>query len=166
MADEGRGGPVVELERVRDGHDEVERVVVKTFHAQYLNQLRTDDVTRRDHHANLAAMARMAALDHPNILPTYVSAPIGDNYLFVTPLKDVTLLEAALRAGRNTLARALAAERTELKRTSPFNWRVTARALKAQGLDDEARQAIANADMKAAVQRAQHLSPPRELAVG
>ena len=57
-------------------------------------------------------------------------------------------------------------ERTELKRTSPFNWRVTARALKAQGLDDEARQAIANADMKAAVQRAQPLSPPRELAVG
>ena len=81
-------------------------------------------------------------------------------------LLHVTLLEAALRAGRNTLARALAAERTELKRTSPFNWRVTARALKAQGLDDEARQAIANADMKAAVQRAQALSPPRELAVG
>ena len=48
-------------------------------------------------------------------------------------LLHVTLLEAALRAGRNTLARALAAERTELKRTSPFNWRVTARALKAQG---------------------------------
>ncbi|MBP6841753.1 MAG: protein kinase, partial [Kofleriaceae bacterium] len=91
---QGGMGAVVELERVRDGHDEAERVVGKTFHAQYLNQLRTDDVTRRDHHANLAAMARIAALDHPNILPTYVSAPIADNYLFVTPLMGVTLLEA------------------------------------------------------------------------
>jgi hypothetical protein len=78
----------------------------------------------------------------------------------------LTLLEAAFRGGRHALARALAAERTELKRTSPFNWRMTARALKAQGLDDDARHALANADLKAAVQRAQPLSPPRELAVG
>jgi len=75
----------------------------------------------------------------------------------------LTLLESALRAGRNSLARALAAERTELKRTSPFNWRLAARALKAQGLDDEARQALATADIKATVQRAgQHR--PRALA--
>jgi hypothetical protein len=78
----------------------------------------------------------------------------------------LTLLEAAFRGGRHALARALAAERTELKRTSPFNWRMTARALKAQGLDEDARHALANADLKAAVQRAQPLSPPRELAVG
>src|SRR6185503_5592663 len=49
---------------------------------------------RRDHHNNLAAMARIAAIDHPNILPTYVSAPIADNYLFVTPRMGMTLLEA------------------------------------------------------------------------
>jgi serine/threonine protein kinase len=39
-------------------------------------------------------MARIAAIEHPNILPTYVSAPIADNYLFVTPRMGVTLLEA------------------------------------------------------------------------
>jgi tetratricopeptide (TPR) repeat protein len=80
-------------------------------------------------------------------------------------LLHLTLLESALRAGRPALARALAAERTELKRTSPFNWRMTARALKAQGLDDDARQALASADIKAAVQRAAPLME-RQLAVG
>ena len=40
----------------------------------------------------------------------------------------LTLVEAALRAGRGRLARALAAERTALKPGSPFNWRLAARA--------------------------------------
>jgi len=80
-------------------------------------------------------------------------------------LLQLTMLEAALRGGRGSLARALASERTEFKRTSPFNWRVMARALKAQGLDDEARQALANAEIKATVQRAIPLAP-RERAVG
>jgi tetratricopeptide (TPR) repeat protein len=77
---------------------------------------------------------------------------------------QLTLLESALRGGRASLARALASERTELKRTSPFNWRLMARALKAQGLDDDARQALTSAEIKAAVQRASPLVP-RELAV-
>jgi len=78
-------------------------------------------------------------------------------------LLQLTLLEAAFRAGRYSLARALASERTEFKRTSPFNWRMTARALSAQGLDDEARQALATGEIKASVQRAGVLNP-RELA--
>ncbi len=81
-------------------------------------------------------------------------------------LLQLTLLEAAFRAGRPSLARALAAERTELKRTSPFNWRMTSRALAAQGLDDEARQALATADIKAAVQRRTPQLVSREAAVG
>ena len=76
----------------------IERVVGKVFHSNYLYQLRTDEVTRRDHHNNLAAMARIAAIEHPNILPTYVSAPIADNYLFVTPRMGMTLLEAIAQA--------------------------------------------------------------------
>src|SRR4029078_12531633 len=59
-----------------------------------LSQRGTEEGPRRDHHTNLAAMARIAAIEHPNILPTYVSAPIGDNYLFVTPRMGMTLLEA------------------------------------------------------------------------
>jgi tetratricopeptide (TPR) repeat protein len=80
-------------------------------------------------------------------------------------LLSLTLLEAAFRAGRISLARALAAERTELKRTSPFNWRMTARALEAQGLADEARQALATADIKASVQRAGPLAAREAAAV-
>lgn len=42
---------------------------------------------------------------------------------------SLTLIEAALRAGKGKLARALLAERTELKPASPFAWSATARAL-------------------------------------
>lgn len=90
----GGMGAVYALERRDDDTGREERVVGKVFHSNYLYQLRTDEVTRRDHHNNLAAMARIAAIEHPNILPTYVSAPIADNYLFVTPRMGMTLLEA------------------------------------------------------------------------
>ncbi|HEX4455324.1 MAG TPA: hypothetical protein VH143_30905, partial [Kofleriaceae bacterium] len=90
----GGMGTVYELERRDDESHAVEAIVGKVFHSSYLYQLRTDEVTRRDHHNNLAAMARIAAIEHPNILPTYVSAPIADNYLFVTPRMGTTLLEA------------------------------------------------------------------------
>ena len=90
----GGMGTVYELSRRDDETGVEERVVGKVFHSNYLHQLRTDEVTRRDHHNNLAAMARIAAIEHPNILPTYVSAPISDNYLFVTPRMGMTLLEA------------------------------------------------------------------------
>jgi serine/threonine protein kinase len=90
----GGMGTVYKLERRDDTTGAIENVVGKVFHSNYLYQLRTDEVTRRDHHHNLAAMARIAAIEHPNILPTYVSAPISDNYLFVTPRMGMTLLEA------------------------------------------------------------------------
>jgi tetratricopeptide (TPR) repeat protein len=41
---------------------------------------------------------------------------------------SLTLIEAALRGGEAKLARALAAERTQVKPTSPYNWRLTTRA--------------------------------------
>lgn len=45
----------------------------------------------------------------------------------------LTLVEAALRGGRLSLARALLAERTALKPESPFNWATTIRALRLLG---------------------------------
>src|SRR5690348_7989654 len=101
----GGMGTVYELERRDDESGAVERVVGKVFHSNYLYQLRTDEVTRRDHHNNLAAMARIAAIEHPNILPTYVSAPIADNYLFVTPRMGMTLLEAIAKHNLTPRAR-------------------------------------------------------------
>jgi serine/threonine protein kinase len=101
----GGMGTVYELERRDDSSGQIENVVGKVFHSNYLYQLRTDEVTRRDHHNNLAAMARIAAIEHPNILPTYVSAPIGDNYLFVTPRMGMTLLEAITKHNLTQRAR-------------------------------------------------------------
>ena len=74
-------------------------------------------------------------------------------------LVHLTLTEAALRAERKSLARALAAERTSLKRTSPFNWKLAARALDAQGRADEANRARETAEMRAAAQQPQRLTP-------
>ncbi len=93
----GGMGQVYALERRFDDDGSIEAVVGKVFLPNYLVQLRTDEVTRRDHHANLAAMARVSALEHPNILPTYLSTAISDNYLFITPRMGMTLLEAIQR---------------------------------------------------------------------
>src|SRR5690349_4929279 len=101
----GGMGTVYELDRRDDETGAIEAVVGKVFHSNYLYQLRTDEVTRRDHHNNLAAMARIAALEHPNILPTYVSAPIADNYLFVTPRMGMTLIEAIAKHNLTPRAR-------------------------------------------------------------
>ena len=52
-----------------------------------------------------------------------------------------TLVEAALRAGRGRLARALIAERTDGKPSSPYNWLISARALELLGDRTGAEQA-------------------------
>lgn len=56
-------------------------------------------------------------------------------------LLHLTLVEAALRARRLTLARALLAERTALKPESPFNWAMTIRALRMLGDEQAAEEA-------------------------
>ncbi|WP_119462795.1 tetratricopeptide repeat protein [Rhodospirillaceae bacterium SYSU D60014] len=56
-----------------------------------------------------------------------------------------TLIEAALRDNQGRLARALMAERTDLKPTSPYNWLTTARALDLLGHRIEANRANAKA---------------------
>jgi tetratricopeptide (TPR) repeat protein len=66
---------------------------------------------------------------------------------------QLTLLEAAMRAGNAPLARALASERTDVKRTSPFNWRMLGRALEMQGLAQDAAKARETADLRAAAQQ-------------
>lgn len=95
---QGGMGQVFLLERSGDG-EAFESVVGKTFHSRYLYQLRTDEVTRRDHVTTLNAMARIVGIEHPHLLPTYVASPIADNYLMVTPRMAETLLEVVTRGG-------------------------------------------------------------------
>jgi serine/threonine protein kinase len=101
----GGMGAVYALQRRENGEGDIEEVVGKSFHSNYLFQIRTDEVTRRDHHANLAALARIMAIDHPNVLPTYLAAPIADNYLMVTPRMSMTLLEAVSKHNLSPRAR-------------------------------------------------------------
>jgi hypothetical protein len=75
-----------------DSHSDF--AVGKVFHSEYLYQLRTDEITRRDHNSVLAHIHVIAELAHPNVLPILVSAPIADNHLTVTPRQASTLLHA------------------------------------------------------------------------
>ena len=72
---------------------------------------------------------------------------------------QLTLLEAAMRSGNGALARALASERTDVKRTSPFNWRMLGRAYELQGRAGDALQAREQAEVRAAAQQAKREAP-------
>jgi hypothetical protein len=71
-------------------------------------------------------------------------------------LVQLTVIGAALAARNGRLARALAAERTEQKPASPHNWRLTARALEAQGATVEARLASEHAELRRRAQIRRH----------
>jgi tetratricopeptide (TPR) repeat protein len=60
----------------------------------------------------------------------------------------LTMIEAALRSGKGRVARALAAERTDLKPHSPFNWTVTARAFDLMGDHEGAEMARTKATLQ------------------
>jgi hypothetical protein len=63
-------------------------------------------------------------------------------------LVHLTIVEAALRARKPRLARALVAERTQLKPTSPFNWQLTARVFELTGDAVGAGKARENAETR------------------
>jgi tetratricopeptide (TPR) repeat protein len=71
-------------------------------------------------------------------------------------LIHLTLVEAALRARQIRLARALIAERTQLKPSSPFNWQLTARAMDLSGDNAGAAKALESAEARAKAQFGVH----------
>jgi tetratricopeptide (TPR) repeat protein len=71
-------------------------------------------------------------------------------------LIHLTLVEAALRARQASLARALIAERTQLKPSSPYNWQLAGRALELNGDVSGATKARDTADAR---RKAQFGSP-------
>jgi serine/threonine protein kinase len=97
----GMGNAFVLMRRLRSaGIDEPDAYTVgKVFHSEYLYQLRTDEVTRRDHECVLENMSAIALISHPNVLPIHVTTPIVDNYLTVTPRQAGTLLQAVSQGG-------------------------------------------------------------------
>lgn len=92
----GGMGSVFTMER-QDDSGALEAVVGKIFHAQYLLQLRTDDIARRDYQTTLSALEAIRRIDHPNLLPLYVSERLVDNHLMISPRMADTLLEVVAR---------------------------------------------------------------------
>jgi serine/threonine protein kinase len=91
----GQGGMgncyLVQRRRAELPAGESESCVAKAFHSEYLYQLRTDDITRRDHEAVIHNMEAIRSIEHPSLLSTYVSLSIGENHLTITPEKECTL---------------------------------------------------------------------------
>lgn len=71
-------------------------------------------------------------------------------------LIHLTLVEASLRSGQAKLARALIAERTQLKPSSPSNWNLTARVLDLGGDAVGAKKARENAEARRKAQFGAH----------
>ena len=76
-------------------------------------------------------------------------------------LIHLTLIEAALRSDQIRLARALIAERTQLKPASPFNWQLTARVMEQGGDMGAAARAMESAETR----RKAQLMPQRTMAL-
>jgi hypothetical protein len=71
-------------------------------------------------------------------------------------LIHLTIVEAALRSGCQRLARALVAERTQLKPTSSSNWQLAARSLDISGDAEGAAKARETADSRRKAQIGMH----------
>lgn len=97
----GGMGSVYLLERRDERGGACEEVVGKIFHPQYLYQLRTDEVARRDFELTVTTQAAIGGIGHPSLLPIYACEPVADNHLLITPRKADTLLE---RIARGTLS--------------------------------------------------------------
>ncbi len=93
----GGMGTVFLLGRRKGNDGQVQAVIGKVFHSDYLLQLRTDKASRREHDLVMDNIDNIAELDHPHILPTYVSTQIADNFLIVSPLRASTLRESVLQ---------------------------------------------------------------------
>lgn len=75
-------------------------------------------------------------------------------------LIHLTLVEAALRSNQLRLARALIAERTQLKPSSPANWQLTARVMELGGDATAAARAMESAETR----RRSQFMPQRTMA--
>jgi tetratricopeptide (TPR) repeat protein len=76
-------------------------------------------------------------------------------------LIHLTLVEAALRSDQIRLARALIAERTQLKPSSPSNWQLTARVMQLGGDTSAATRAMESAETR----RKAQFMPQRTMAL-
>jgi tetratricopeptide (TPR) repeat protein len=119
-----------------------------------------------------AMMTRDVGLPLARAVAAFAAGRYGDTIALLQPIRTIanrfggshaqrdlihlTLVEASLRARHNRLARALIAERTQLKPSSPFNWQLTARSLDLNGDTAGAARALESAEARAKAQFGVH----------
>jgi hypothetical protein len=119
-----------------------------------------------------AMMTRDVGLPLARALLAFASERYGEVVSLLEPIRTIahrfggshaqrdlihlTLVEAALRGGQVRLGRALIAERTQLKPSSPFNWQLTARALDLNSDPNGALKARENAEARRRAQFGAH----------
>ncbi len=119
-----------------------------------------------------AAMTRDVGLPLAQAVAAFAAGRYGDAIALLQPIRAIahrfggshaqrdlihlTLVEAALRARHGRLARALIAERTQLKPSSPFNWQLTARSMDLNGDSAGAARALESAEARTKAQFGVH----------
>jgi tetratricopeptide (TPR) repeat protein len=119
-----------------------------------------------------AMMTRDVGLPLARAVTAFAAGRYGDSIALLLPIRTIanrfggshaqrdlihlTLVEAALRARHSRLARALVAERTQLKPSSPFNWQLTARSLDLSGDTAGAARALESAEARTKAQFGVH----------
>lgn len=119
-----------------------------------------------------AMMTRDVGLPLARAVAAFAAGRYGDTIALLQPIRTIanrfggshaqrdlihlTLVEAALRARNSRLARALIAERTQLKPSSPFNWQLTARSLDLNGDTAGAARALESAEARTKAQFGVH----------
>jgi tetratricopeptide (TPR) repeat protein len=119
-----------------------------------------------------AMMTRDVGLPLARAIAAFMAGRYGDTIALLQPIRTIanrfggshaqrdlihlTLVEAALRARHNRLARALIAERTQLKPSSPFNWQLTARSMDLNGDSSGAARALESAEARTKAQFGVH----------
>jgi tetratricopeptide (TPR) repeat protein len=119
-----------------------------------------------------AMMTRDVGLPLARGVAAFAAGRYGDAIALLQPIRAIanrfggshaqrdvihlTLVEAALRARNSRLARALIAERTQLKPSSPFNWQLTARSMDLSGDSAGAAKALESAEARSKAQFGVH----------
>ena len=119
-----------------------------------------------------AMMTRDVGLPLAQAAMSFAAGRYGDTLGLLLPIRTIanrfggshaqrdlihlTLVEASLRARHSRLARALIAERTQLKPSSPFNWQLTARSMDLNGDTAGAARALESAEARTKAQFGVH----------
>ena len=94
---QGGMGHAYHIDMLRPGEPTPLRAVGKLYRWEYLLQLRQDESARRFFDHGTRVLERLRGMRDLHLLPVLAAAPIGDNYLVVTPYAGESLVGLVLQ---------------------------------------------------------------------